>query len=88
MRTSLNEIAMIEAFLLQQLNKEELKVFQQRLNVDYEFRRKVKRQKTLTDMVLLNGRMELKKELDMVHADLFANALQYSFVQKIIQLFK
>ena len=88
MRTSLNDIARTEDFLLGKLSAGESLFFQGRLILDPDLRRNVAIQKMLYTIVRDFGRRTTKRELEPIHHQLFSDPLKKEFQEEIYREFK
>ncbi|SKC61509.1 hypothetical protein [Ohtaekwangia koreensis] len=88
MRTSLNDIALAEKYLLGKLEPEETLVFEARLLTNPVLRWNVAAQKKVYSVLKLYHRKKLKKEVQVVHQTIFNDAKHQDFKQEILQLFK
>ena len=87
MRTSLNEIKLIDEQILGLNNTPERLLFDAMLIINPNLRNQVSLQKQTHGFVKQYGRKQLKAEIENVHQQLFTNPLHQSFRQKIMRLF-
>lgn len=87
MRTSLNNIAQIEAHLLNKLHPGDTLLFDARLLLDTELQASVSAQKQVYTLVQQYGRRQLKQEIEAIHQQLFTQPEHLSFKQKIARIF-
>lgn len=88
MRTSLNEIAEIEKYLIKNLTPEKTILFQVKAILDKKLNRKISLQKRVYDLVKLFHRNELKKQAEEVFTGLVEDPEQASFKNEVIKIFK
>ncbi len=88
MRTSLNEIRDIEAYLMRDTTPEDGVVFEARLILDPELADRVKAQAQACELVRLHGRRQLRADLDALHAELFGSAQHRPFARRILRMFR
>lgn len=86
MRTSLNNIKQIEAYLLNQLSHEDSLLFEAQLLLDSQLKDKLLWQKKTSELVKLYGRKKLREELEQVHQQVFNT--QPTFRKRILSFFK
>jgi hypothetical protein len=87
MRTSLNEIELIDKHLLQLDSAPDRLLFDALLILNPEMNNNVLLQKRTHALVQQYGRKQLKAEIESVHRQLFSNAEHQTFRQKILSLF-
>jgi hypothetical protein len=87
MRTSLLETEQIETHLLHLSEPGDALLFEARLLLEPELEDKMRWQQKTYQLVRKYGREELKKEIEAVHQQLFAEQQHLSFRQKIIGIF-
>ena len=87
MRTSLNEIRLVEEHLTQQLPGDEECVFQANLILDNELAENVQFQKKAYQMIRQYGRKRLKEDLELAYQRLFTEEKHQGFRQKVLRLF-
>lgn len=87
MRTSLNEIKYIEAYLLEQSNVEERLKFEARLITNEGLRTKTTLQKQVHEIIKSYGRQQLRGEIEEVHQELFSKARHLAFKNNIYRIF-
>lgn len=88
MRTSLNEIELIDRHLLNQLSGEESALFNARLLLDPGMPERIAWQKRTRTIVEQYSRKKLKAEIEAVHERLFNRQEHMGFRQKVLNLFK
>jgi hypothetical protein len=88
MRTSLNEISLIEKFLFQELPAEDQVLFQAKNILDKELKMKVFLQKKIYRLVNLFHKKELKKQAEEVYSALMDNPNESAFRNEILAIFK
>ena len=81
MRSELNELALIDSYLLRQLNEEETRTFEAGLLMDEALAEKVTAQRTAHRLIRLYGRNEERRRLESIYQRLqgepaFANQLK------------
>lgn len=87
MKTSWNDISLIENFVNGNLDPNEELLFRARLQVDPVLRLNVMAQKKIYRLIRIFSRKKLYKELDAVHTTMFNSADHVLFQQKIADLF-
>lgn len=88
MKTSLNELRLIEAHLLGGGAPQERLLVEARLILQPELRQSLHWQQKTHELVRQYGRQQLKKEMEQVHQELFSPATAHpSFREKILKLF-
>lgn len=87
MKTSLNELLMIEDFLLTNRGGEENTLMQARLLLQPELQESIHWQQKTYQLVETYGREQLRKEISQVHQKLFTAPEHLSFRQRIMRLF-
>jgi len=87
MRTSLNNIARIEAHLLGSQKPTDALLFEARLLLDDGLQVDVSAQKQVYSLVQQYSRKQLKQEIEAAHEQLFSQPEHLSFKQKITRLF-
>lgn len=87
MRTSLNEIRLIEDHLDKRLDGAEETLFQAKLLLDKRLDAEVQAQFQTYRLVKAYGRSSLKRDLDAVHKKLFTEAEHRNFRFKILSIF-
>lgn len=88
MRTSLNNIAQTEAYLLKRANPANALLFEAKLLLDRDLQTRVSQQQQVYTLVQQYGRKQVKAEIEAVHQQLFNQPEHLSFRQKIARLFK
>jgi hypothetical protein len=87
MKTSLNELRLIEDYLLSGREDEESFLFEAKLILQPELKEHVYWQKKTYQIVEDYGRKQLKTEIEKVHQTLFDTNEHLSFRQRIMRLF-
>lgn len=87
MRTSLNNIATIEAHLHKKQQATDALLFDAKLLLDDDLQVNVTMQQQVYSMVQQYGRKQLRHELETVHQQLFNTTKHLSFRQKIARIF-
>ncbi|MEJ2903670.1 hypothetical protein WAE58_14595 [Pedobacter panaciterrae] len=87
MKTSWNELRLIEDFLLSDTDTEDILLFEANLLLQPNLKESVFWQQKTYSLVHKFGRLQLRKEIDQVHEKLFTAPEHHSFRQKIMQLF-
>jgi len=87
MKTSLNELLLIEDFLLTSPGGEEKTLMQARLLLQPKLQESIYWQQKTYQLVETYGREQLRKEITKVHQKLFTTPEHLSFRQRIIGLF-
>ncbi|TWI94351.1 hypothetical protein JN11_04742 [Mucilaginibacter frigoritolerans] len=87
MRTSLNEIKLIDEHLFGTSNTGDALLFDAMLILDNTLSEKVEWQKNTHTLIQQYGRKKLKAEIDEVHQKLFNEPPHRHFAQKIRNLF-
>ena len=87
MRTSLNEIKLIDDHLFGTSAPGDTLLFDAMLILDATFPEKVEWQNNTHTFVQQYGRKKLKAEVEAVHQKLFSESLHQQFTQKIRKLF-
>ena len=87
MRTSLNEVKEIEAYLFQEIGRQDKLLFDAKLILDSKLRSKTRWQRLVYRLVRLYGRKQLRQELEEVHEVLFNNNRHMVFKQQILAMF-
>ncbi|NQX53281.1 hypothetical protein HQN86_06605 [Pedobacter panaciterrae] len=87
MKTSWNELRLIEDFLLSDTDTEDILLFEANLLLQPNLKESVFWQQKTYSLVHKYGRLQLRKEIDQVHEKLFTAPEHHSFRQKIMQLF-
>lgn len=88
MRTSLNNIAQIEARLLNKQQPADALLFDAKLLLDDTLQADVSAQQEVYSLIQQYGRRQLKLEIEAAHQQLFTLPEHLSFKQKISRLFK
>jgi len=87
MRTSLNEIKLIDVHLFNQGTHEDALLFDAMLIINPSLTNQIMWQKKTHAIVQQYGRKKLRAEIEEVHSQLFGEAAHQSFRQKILSLF-
>jgi hypothetical protein len=87
MRTSLNEIALIDKHIFDNGTREDAILFEAMLILDTNLPGQVMWQKKAHVLVLQYGRKKLKEEIALVHDQLFTRSEHQSFRQRIFTMF-
>jgi len=87
MKTSLNELQLIEDFLLADPAGEEKTLMQARLVLQPGLQESIHWQQKTYRLVNTYGREQLKQEISQVHQMLFTAAEHLSFRQKVLRFF-
>ncbi|MNL14141.1 hypothetical protein D3C87_1350710 [compost metagenome] len=87
MKTSLNELMLIEDFLLGNKGGEESTLMQARLILKPELKESMYWQQKTHQLVNTYGREQLRQEISQVHQKLFTAAEHLSFRQKVMRFF-
>ncbi|MDQ0964713.1 hypothetical protein QFZ20_000116 [Flavobacterium sp. W4I14] len=87
MKTSLNELRLIEHYLLSDNKDGESFLFEAKTVLQPELKRQVYWQNKTYQMVRDYGRKQLKNEIDNIHETLFNTDAHQSFRQKVKRLF-
>jgi len=87
MRTSLNEIKLIDDHLFNQGTVEDALILDAMLILNPGLSNQIMWQKKTHNIVLQYGRKNLKAEVESVHRKLFNNPAHQSFREKILRLF-
>jgi hypothetical protein len=87
MRTSLNEIKLIESYLQGRLCDEDREQVEKRLAADYAFRINIFLQRKVHQLLNLYHNEKLKMEISSFHDQLMKDPCKRSYSDKIRQLF-
>jgi DNA-binding transcriptional regulator YbjK len=87
MRTSLNNIAQTEAYLLKKANPASSLLFEAKMLLDRDLQTRVSQQQRVYSLVQQYGRKQVKAEIETVHQQLFNQPEHLSFRQKIALFF-
>jgi hypothetical protein len=88
MKTSLNELRLIEAHLLGNESPQERLLVEARLILQPDFRQNLHWQQKTHGLVRQYGRQQLKKEIEQVHQALFCPATPHqTFRKKVMSFF-
>ncbi len=88
MRTSLNEIKLIDEHIFNKVAAEDALLFDALLILDPGLLNRVTWQKHTHAIVMQYGRKKLVDEIEKVHHQLFSEPRHHSFKQRIMGLFK
>ncbi|WP_426325177.1 hypothetical protein [Pedobacter sp. R-06] len=87
MKTSLNELRLIEHYLLSDNKDGESFLFEAKMILQPELKQQVYWQNKTYQMVRDYGRKQLKNEIDNIHETLFNTDEHHSFRQKVMRFF-
>jgi len=87
MKTSLNELRLIEHYLLSDERDGESFLLEAKMILQPELKQQVYWQNKTYQMVRDYGRKQLKTEIDNIHETLFNTDAHQSFRQKVMRLF-
>jgi len=87
MKTSLNELCLIEYYLLSDDKDGESFLFEAKMILQPELKQQVYWQNKTYQMVRDYGRKQLKNEIDKIHETLFNTDEHQSFRQKVMRFF-
>lgn len=87
MKTSLNELRLIEDFLLSDCVNEETCLFEARLILESDLEEQVYWQDKTYQIIQDYGRKQLKIEIEKIHQTLFDANEHKSFRQRVMRLF-
>lgn len=87
MQTSLNELAIIEQFLLSKPENTERVLMQARLILQPELNESIYWQQKTYELVNTYGREKLRKEIQQTHQQLFSDPRHRNFREWILRLF-
>ena len=87
MRTSLNNIAQAEQYLLKRSAPAGSLLFEAKMLINDELKNNVAAQQQVYSLVKQYGRKQLKAEIEAVHQQLFTQPGHMSFRQKIARIF-
>ena len=88
MRTSLNDIALIEGYLGKDLAAAEYAVVQDRLRHDFPFRMNLFLQRKVHALLKRHFRNQIRSHAETVHMKLFNDPSKKQFCETIYQLFE
>jgi len=88
MRTSLNEIKLIDGYIFNNNSTEDGLLFDAMLIVDPQLSNKVSLQQMMHIMVQQHARKQLKAEIESAHQKLFYRPEHKNFRQKILGFFQ
>lgn len=87
MKTSWNELLLIEDYLLSDRKEADNVLLEARIILEPDLKDSVFWQEKTYRLIQQYGRQQLRKEIEQVHEKLFTAPEHYSFRQKIKQLF-
>ncbi|WP_257668750.1 hypothetical protein [Parapedobacter tibetensis] len=87
MKTSLNELQLMEDCLLQQASGEQYMLFEAKLLLDPKLQDEVNWQYKTYHIIHEYGRQQIRHELEQVHQLLFTTSVHQSFRKRILGLF-
>ena len=87
MKTSLNELRLIEHYLLSDNKDGESFLFEAKMILQPDLKQQVYWQNKTYQMVRDYGRKQLKNEIENIHETLFNTDTHQSFRQKVMRLF-
>lgn len=87
MRTSLNEIQLIDKFLHHEMKAEDALVFEAGTIVNRTLQINIFWQKKVYELLKYYHRKKLKDEAEQIHQRIFNDPAKYSFKENILQLF-
>ena len=87
MRTSLNEIALLEQYIKGELSASERLCLEARFILNPKLKAELAAQQETYHMVKLYGRKQLRKEIEAAHQQLFSEPRHKGFKQRIMALF-
>ena len=87
MRTSLNEIKLIDDYIFHKGTVEDRLLFDAMLIISPGLNNQMEWQRKTHAIVEQYGRKKLKAEIEAVHRQLFTNPVHLTFRQKILDLF-
>lgn len=87
MRTSLIEIAQIDAHLHKKQRPADALLFEAQTLLNSDLQSNVSSQQQVYSLVQQYGRKQLKQEIEVVHQQLFTQPKHLSFRQKIARIF-
>jgi len=88
METSLNKTQIIEEYLDGKLSAESRARFDLRLAHDRRLKMNLFLQKRIRILLRIYRRKKIRRELDLVHQDLFSNPINHDFQETIYDIFK
>ncbi|MBO9675116.1 MAG: hypothetical protein J7577_16835 [Sphingobacteriaceae bacterium] len=88
MKTLLNELRLIEHYLLSDSEDEESFLLEAKMILQPELKEQVYWQHKTYQVVHDYGRKQLKNEIDNIHETLFNTEAHQSFRQKVMRLFR
>lgn len=87
MRTSLNEIKIIEDYLFRNMKGEDAALFEAQLVLSSELAEKVQLQKKVYHLIHQCGRNALREEIETIHDKLFSRPRHSTFQKRVLKLF-
>ncbi|SMD14645.1 hypothetical protein [Pedobacter nyackensis] len=87
MKTSWNELLLIEDYLLSDRNEADKVVLEARMILQPDLKDSIFWQEKTYSLIEQYGRQQLRKEIEQVHGKLFTAPEHASFRQRIMQLF-
>jgi hypothetical protein len=87
MKTSLNELQLIEDFLLLNTNAEDKVLMQARQILQPDLQESVHWQQKTYRLIETYGREQLRKEISQVHQKLFTAPAHFSFSERVKRFF-
>lgn len=88
MKISLNELAVIDRYLDDQMDPDERQLFESRLLSDTDLRKNVDLQKQARHIVVLHGRSKLRTSLEVLHRSYFTDAAHFVFRERVLSYFR
>ena len=88
MKTSLNKLQEIEAFVLRNADAGDALVFEAKMIIEPNLAGEVCLQQEAYAMIRQYGRRKLRAEIETVHQQLFTEAKHHHFRDKIMALFR
>lgn len=87
MKTSWNELLLIEEYLLSDRKETDSILMEARMILEPDLKDSIFWQEKTYHLIQQYGRQQLRKEIEQVHEKLFTAPEHHSFRQKIMQLF-
>lgn len=88
MRTSLNELRLLEDYLQQCLPTEDKLLLEAKLILEEDLRERLSLQERCYQLIQLYGRIKTREQLQRVERQIFEQPTHKRFVQKIKQYFR
>lgn len=88
MRTSLNELKMLEQYLAHQLEPQDGLLIEAKLLLDEKLQEKLYWQQKSYQLINTYGREELRLQLNKIEEELFTKSAHKSFAQRIRSYFR